>query len=132
MNRWSSLLLTAAFCLIVAGFATQAALSNANPTVTVKPSPTPTPSATPSPTPTPTPVATPLPTPVATPTPIAQRTAVTNGFVRMRAGKSTSSAIVTELQGGSTVILGNDETSLWQQASYGQFSGYIWKSYLNY
>lgn len=136
MNRWSSFLLTIAFCLIVAGFFTQIALSYAKPNVIgvdhkdiPKPSATPIPSLTPTPTP---PPPTSLPTPIATPTPIQQRTAVTNGFVRMRESKSTSSTIVTELQAGSTVILGNDETSLWQQATYGQFSGYIWKTYLSY
>ena len=128
MNRWSSILLTAVFCLIVAGVATKLALGNsgAKRTAPIHVA------ASPSPTPTPTPSATPTPTPLPTATPVAQRTAVTNGFVHMRADKSTSSAIVVDLQGGTTVVLGSDETSLWQQASYGSYSGYIWKGYLNY
>jgi hypothetical protein len=135
MNRWSSLLLTAVFCLIMAGGATSITLAHAGskrtaavhqlPSASPTPSATPLPSSTPSATPTPTPVATPLSTPT-------QRTAVTNGFVHMRVGKSTSSAIVVDLQAGSTVVLGSDETSLWQESTFGSYHGYIWKSYLNY
>ena len=129
MNRWSANLLTIVFCIIVAGLATKLALAQADGRkVAVRATPTPTPVVTPTPTATPT--ATPAPTPV--PTPVGQRTATTNDFVHMRADKSTSSAIVTDLQGGTVVVLGNDATSLWQEATYGQYHGYIWKSYLNY
>lgn len=135
MNRWSSLLLTAVFCLIVAGGATSIAMAYAGskrtaevhqtqvplPTPSSRTSLTPTPSATPSVIPAPTPVSTPV-----------QHTAVTNGFVHMRADKSTSATIVVDLQGGSTVVLGSGETSLWQEATFGSYHGYIWKSYLNY
>ena len=134
MNRWSSFLLTGVFCLIVAGAATSLALARSSTKRSVSVQQTPIPSATPKPTPSITPSPTPIatPTPAATPTPIAERTAVTNGFVHMRADKSTSSAIVVDLQGGTRVVLGSDETSLWQEAIFGSYHGYIWKSYLNY
>jgi hypothetical protein len=131
VNRWSSNLLTIAFCLIVAGLGTKFALVQAD-ARKVAAAPKPSPSSTPAPTPTPTPVPTPSATPVATPTPVAERKAVTNGFVHMRAAKSTSSAIVVDLQGGTVVTLGSDETSLWQEVYYGAYHGYIWKGYLNY
>jgi uncharacterized protein YgiM (DUF1202 family) len=132
MNRGSSLLLTMVFCLIVALGATQIVLarSGAKRTAIVHEARTPSPTPTPSSTPTGTPV--PLLEPVSTPTPVPQRTAVTNGFVHMRAEKSTSSAIVVDLQGGTTVVLHNDETSLWQAVSFGSYNGYVWKSYLTY
>ena len=132
MNRWSSYLLSIVVCLIAAGAATSFALAQTGTKHTnqVQSTQMPTPAA--LPTPSSTPSATPTPIPVATSTPLPQRTAITNGFVHMRAAKSTSSAIVVDLQGGTAVVLGNDETSLWQQVNYGSYAGYLWKSYLNY
>lgn len=93
--------------------------------------PSPTPSATPTPTPSPsaTPTASPTVTPVATPT---ARTVVTNGFVHMRAGASTATAIVTDLQGGTVLTLGAYSDSQWQQVSYNSLNGYVFKAYLTY
>ncbi len=132
MNRGSSLLLTMVFCLVVALGATQIVMarSGAKRTAVVHEARTPAPAPTPSSTPMATPV--PPPEPIATPTPATQRTAITNGFVHMRAEKSTSSAIVVDLQAGTTVVLHNDETSLWQAVSFGSYNGYVWKSYLTY
>lgn len=86
-----------------------------------QPEPTP-PASAPTPTPTPTPA--PAPAPVVT--------AVTNSFVRLRAAKSTSSAILAELQGGTTVTLLDEVDELWQQVKYNDITGYIYKSYLTY
>jgi uncharacterized protein YgiM (DUF1202 family) len=94
---------------------------------TKSPAPTTAPSAAPSQTPSPSP--TPSPTPTATP---AGPTATTNGFVHMRAGKSTSTAILTDLQAGTTVQLLSDSDAQWQQVQYNGFTGYIFKSYLHY
>jgi|SRR6185369_15518940 len=91
----------------------------------VKPTPTVapvTPTATPKPTVAP---ATPTPAPVVA-------TATTNSFVHMRAGKSTSTAILTDLNGGTVVELLPDSDAQWQQARYNGFSGYIFKTYLTY
>jgi uncharacterized protein YgiM (DUF1202 family) len=79
--------------------------------------------------PTPTPTLTPTATPTATP---AGPVAVTNGFVHMRAGKSTSTAILADLQAGTTVQLLPDSDSQWQQVQYNGLTGYIFKSYLRY
>jgi uncharacterized protein YgiM (DUF1202 family) len=92
---------------------------------------TPTPSATPTATPSATPVATPVPTPVPTATPV-ERTARTSSFVRMRAGKSTSTAILYELNGGTIVTLLPDADAQWQQVRYSGQTGYIFKTYLIY
>ncbi len=94
---------------------------NARPAATV----TPTPTATATPTATPKPIITPAPTPAA-------KTATTTSFVRLRAGASTSSAILAELNGGTVVTLGTYSDSLWQQVRYNGLSGYIYKSYLRY
>ncbi len=98
-----------------------------------RPGATPKPSVTPTLTPTPnaSPTSTPVPTTAPAPTPAA-RTAVTNGFVRMRAGASTSTAIVVELNGGTVVTLGTYSDSQWQQVQYNGLNGYIFKSYLNF
>ncbi len=94
----------------------------------------PTPSPSPTPTPTATPVATPVatPTPAPTPTPVAGPRATTNAFVHMRAGKSTSSAILIDLNGGTVVALLPDADSQWQQVRYNGLVGYIFKAYLAY
>lgn len=91
--------------------------------VSVSPTPTPTPS------PTPTPTVTPTSTPIATP---SVPTVVTNGFVHMRSGASTSTPIVTDLQAGTTLILGSYSDSQWQQVSYNGINGYVFKAYLTY
>jgi len=85
------------------------------------------PSASPATTPTPTP--TPAPTPA--PTPDA-RTATTISFVHMRAGASTSTPILTDLNGGTVVTLGTYADSQWQQVYYNGQSGYVFKAYLRY
>lgn len=74
----------------------------------------------------------PEPAPVPTPAPAPDRTAVTNSFVRLRAGKSTSTNVLAELQGGTKVILLDDSDQLWQQVKYNDLTGYIYKSYLTY
>jgi len=93
------------------------------------------PSVSPSTTPKPTVSATPSPTPVATPAPTpAVPTATTNSYpiVHMRVGKSASTAIVTDLNGGTVVQLLSDSDAQWQQVRYNGFTGYIYKIYLTY
>jgi hypothetical protein len=93
--------------------------------------PTPSPSVAPKATPTPKPTATPTPTPTPTATPVAA-TATTNAFVHMRAGKSTSTAILIDLNGGTVVTLLPDSNAQWQQVRYNGLTGYIFKTYLQY
>lgn len=76
---------------------------------------------------TPAPVVAPEPTPE----PVA-RTATTKSFVRFRAERSTSSAVLAELQGGTVVTLGDYVDTKWQQAAYNGQTGYIAKVYLQY
>ena len=97
-------------------------------TVTPTPSVTPQATATPTPTVKPTPAATPAPTP----TPAASKKATTNAFVHMRAGKSTSTAILVDLNGGTVVELLSDSDAQWQQVRYNGLTGYIFKTYLVY
>ncbi len=87
---------------------------------------------TPTPSPTPAPTLTPAPAPVPTPTPVPVRTAVTNSFVHLRAGASTSTTILANLNGGTVVTLGSYVDSQWQQVQYNGQNGYIFKTYLNY
>ncbi len=86
-------------------------------------------------TPTPIPSASPTPTisvtPAPTPTPSAP-TAVTNSFVHMRSAKSTSSNIIMDLNGGTTVELLSDVDLQWQQVRYNGQIGYVFKTYLTY
>jgi uncharacterized protein YgiM (DUF1202 family) len=89
------------------------------------------PSATPKPTPTPSKTPTLTPTVTPTPTP-AGPVAVTNGFVHLRSAATTSSAILTDLQAGTTVHLLSYSDASWQQVSVNGFTGYIFKSYLRY
>jgi uncharacterized protein YgiM (DUF1202 family) len=89
------------------------------------------PSSSKSPTPSPSPSATPTPSPTPAPTP-TERTATTNGFVHLRAGNSTTSAIIIDLQQGTTVTLLPYSDVSWQQVQYNGQTGYIFKSYLNY
>ena len=62
----------------------------------------------------------------------AAPTATTKSFVRFRAGRSTSSAVLAELQAGTVVTLGSYVDSKWQQATYNGQTGYIAKAYLQY
>ena len=94
-------------------------------------SPSPHPSTSPSPSVMPTPTATPAPAATPTPTP-AGPTATTNSFVHMRAGASTATPIIANLDGGTVVTLGSYSDSQWQQVQYNGLDGYIFKSYLNY
>jgi uncharacterized protein YgiM (DUF1202 family) len=87
---------------------------------------------TPKPTPSGSPVASPAATPAATSVPSAQLFATTNAFVHMRAGKTTASNIVLNLNGGSQVQLLPDSDSQWQQVQYNGVTGYIFKTYLNF
>lgn len=93
---------------------------------------TPTPkSATPA-KPRPTPAAKPAPA-AATPTPaVAANTATTTSFVHLRASKSTSSAIVTDINAGTVVQLREDADATWQGVSYQGKNGYIYRAYLQY
>jgi uncharacterized protein YgiM (DUF1202 family) len=87
-------------------------------------SPTPSPAATP-PSPPPTIALTPSPTPAA---PMA----TTNSFVHLRAGASTATPILTDLNGGTVVTLGSYSDSQWQEVQYNGLKGYVFKSYLAY
>ena len=86
-----------------------------------KPSATPTASVKPTASPT----VTPMPTP-------AGPTATTNSFVHLRAGKSTSTTILADLDGGTVVQLLPDSDAQWQEVRYNGLTGYIFKSYLAY
>jgi uncharacterized protein YgiM (DUF1202 family) len=50
----------------------------------------------------------------------------------MRAGKSTSTAILMDLNGGTAVQLLSDSDAQWQQVQYNGLTGYIFKTYLAY
>lgn len=91
------------------------------------------PAHTPSPTATPSPSASPSATPGPSATPVPNLpTAVTNGFVHMRAGTSTGTAIVANLNGGSVVYLTGKAIGLWQPVLYQGLNGYVYTPYLNY
>jgi len=62
----------------------------------------------------------------------AARTATTKSFVRFRAGRSTSSAVLAELDGGTVVTLGDYVDTKWQQVTYNGQTGYVAKVYLSY
>lgn len=77
----------------------------------------------------------PAPTPAPTPAPIAApatKTATTVSFVHMRAGKSTNTPIITNLDGGVVVELRSDSDKYWQGVVYQGKNGYIYKTYLQY
>lgn len=83
--------------------------------------------------------ATPIPTPSVTPTPVptpvptaAAPTVTTISFVHMRTGASTSTPILTDLNGGTVLTLGAYADSQWQQVYYNGRSGYVFKAYLRY
>jgi hypothetical protein len=88
-------------------------------------SPSPSASASPSATPAPAVASTPVPTP-------GLPTATTNSFVHLRAGKSTSTAILIDLNGGTVIQLLPDVDAQWQQVQYNGLTGYIFKTYLTY
>lgn len=90
--------------------------------VATKPKPKPSPAATAKPAPAPA---------VATPAPVA-KTATTSSFVHLRATKSTSSAIITDLNAGTVVQLRDDADATWQGVTYQGKSGYIYRAYLQY
>jgi uncharacterized protein YgiM (DUF1202 family) len=139
MGRVSAIIGGILVLAVLAGVLTEATLAVGHrggiaddATVRPKASVTPTPSATPKvATPTPTPAVTPVstPTPVATP---AFKTATTSSFVHMRAGKSTSTAIMYDLNGGTVVRLLPDSDAQWQQVQYNGSTGYVFKAYLVY
>jgi class 3 adenylate cyclase len=93
--------------------------SAAKPSLSVKPSPSATP------------ITAASPSPTASPTPNLP-TAVTNGFVHMRAGTSTGTAIVANLNAGSIVYLTGQAIGIWQPVIYQGLNGYIYTPYLNY
>ena len=99
--------------------------------VTIKPRATVSPTPSISPTPTLTPASTAAPTVTPVPTAVVPR-AVTNAFVHLRQSNSTSSAILTDLNGGVTVELMTYSDAQWQQVRYNGLVGYIFKSYLTY
>ncbi len=84
----------------------------------------------PTPTAAPSPSATPPPSvsPAEKPGP----SATTNSFVHLRAGKSTSAAIIIDLSSGTVVQLLPDSDAQWQQVRYNGANGYIFKTYLTY
>lgn len=95
------------------------------------PKPTPSPTSSPVASPSVTPVASATPSITPAPTPVIPR-ATTNSFVHMRAGKSTSTTILIDLNGGTVVDLLPDQDAQWQQIRYQGLSGYIYKTYLSY
>ena len=88
-------------------------------------------------TPTPTPKvasatpATPTPAPAPTATPSGPQ-GVTNSFVHMRAGKTTSTPILADLEAGTRVEILSDSDAQWQQVRYNGNVGYLYKLYLDY
>ena len=104
--------------------------ASALPKVVTSPSPSPSSSVSPLALPSAAPVATPTPAPLASPSVIP--TATTVSFVHMRAGASTATPIVVDLDGGAVVTLGAYVDSQWQQVTYNGQNGYIFKTYLRY
>jgi hypothetical protein len=86
--------------------------------------------ATPTATPKPTPSVTSSPTP--SPSPTSANTATTNAFVHLRAGASTSTAILLNLNGDTQVELLSYSDPQWQEVEYQGTIGYVYKSYLSY
>lgn len=69
----------------------------------------------------------PAPAPAAAP---AVKTGITVSYVNVRAGKSTSTAIVANLEAGTVVELRDGSNSTWQAVTYQGKPGYIFKEYL--
>lgn len=87
------------------------------------------------PKPAPAPLAQPEPTPPApapAPAAPAAKTATTISFVHLRSGKSTSTPIIQDLDGGTVVTLRNDSDPTWQGVTVNGRDGYIYKTYLQY
>jgi hypothetical protein len=105
----------------------------ANPLSPSTPAPKPATQATPKPKPAtkPAPAAAATPTPAPNPA-VAANTATTSSFVHLRAAKSTSSAIITDLNGGTVVELREDADATWQGVTYQGKTGYIYRAYLQY
>jgi len=73
------------------------------------------------------------PAPAPTPTPAATLpTATINGYVHMRADRSTASAIIADLYAGYIVSYHQVDAGLWQFVTYQGQNGYVYKTYLNY
>lgn len=72
----------------------------------------------------------------AAPTPLAEipapvvKTGITVSYVNVRSGKSTSTAIVANLEAGTVVELRDGSNSTWQAVTYQGKPGYIFKEYL--
>jgi len=69
----------------------------------------------------------PAPTPAAT-----LPTATINGYVHMRADRSTASAIIGDLYAGYAVNYQQVDAGLWQFVTYQGQNGFVYKTYLNY
>lgn len=69
------------------------------------------------------------PTPAAA-TAAAPKKAVTVSYVNVRSGKSTSTAIIANLEAGTEVELRDDANSTWQGVTVQGKNGYIYKEYL--
>lgn len=117
---------------LVASGLTEAALVIGRPlSVSVEPKvpATPKPVTPASPTVAPTPAPAPVtPAPAAVPLP----TATVNGFVHMRADRSTAAVIITDLYAGNTVQYTQVDAGLWQAVIYQGQNGFVYKTYLNY
>jgi uncharacterized protein YgiM (DUF1202 family) len=74
-------------------------------------------------------VATPVPT---TPPVPAAKMATTNSFAHIRAGKGTDTAIIANVDAGTSLELRDDSDSTWQGIIYQGQPAYIYKQYLNY
>lgn len=72
----------------------------------------------------------PVASPPATAPAAAPKTATTISFVNVRAGKSTSTPIIMNLEAGTVVQLSEDSTATWQGVTYQGKAGYIFKDYL--
>lgn len=72
------------------------------------------------------------PTPPPPPVAATQPTATINGYVHMRADRSTASAIIADLYAGYSVNYPQVDAGLWQFVTYRGQNGYVYKTYLNY
>ncbi len=62
----------------------------------------------------------------------AVKTATTNSFVHFRAGKSTTTPIIADLEAGTTIQLRDDSDATWQGVTYNGQNGYIYRTYIQY
>jgi hypothetical protein len=93
--------------------------------------PPPTKAAAPSPIVTTAPATAPA-TPKATASKPTGKTAITNSFVNLRAGKSVATPIIATLEAGTTIQLRDDADTTWQGVTYQGKNGYIYRSYIQY